>query len=238
MYKYLGFVAGLSMLAFAGVASAANITDVEFDGDADIQVSENERFDASVRIQLSDSEEVESVEVDLSDSRSPVCFDVKNAVGSGTRTISIDNIKAPKDEGNYDITVRVFGIDGAGANNDCDEDIGSEIANDTLYNVIEVDEDASNDDDEDLGGDDSSMPSWLKALFAALGIDPSKPTPSKPAYCAGIVWYNGMNAAAAQASLLATPHASSFHNIGVYAPTGHWGNASMSANASATAACK
>lgn len=63
------------------------------------------------------------------------------------------------------------------------------------------------------------------------------PTPAKPTYCAGMVTYNGGNAYAAQSWLLATPQAHFFTDIGVYAPTGYWGNASKSAAAGAAAAC-
>lgn len=64
-----------------------------------------------------------------------------------------------------------------------------------------------------------------------------KPVDTKPSYCASIVWYNGSNAWAAQQSLLSTPHASHFHDIGVYSPTGKWLNASKAASAAAMVAC-
>ena len=63
--------------------------------------------------------------------------------------------------------------------------------------------------------------------------------PSKPAYCTGMVTYNGSNAWAAQAWLLSQPMFNArFHAAGVFAPTGNWKSISQAAYAEAVAACQ
>lgn len=78
-------------------------------------------------------------------------------------------------------------------------------------------------------------PDMKLLLDIVIGSFPT--TPTKPAYCAGMVSYNGSNAYAAQAWLLTTPQAHFFTDIGVYSPTGNWKTASMNAQAATITAC-
>lgn len=230
-YKIASAVIGAGLMLSPLSALAASFTNVEFDnGDVTVQGTAGQVVNVKIRIVVPAGEVVEQLETDvLSDSLAPVCEAVGGSKGleEGTHFVT-RQVKLPPNTGTYTLQVKGSGVFGAFSAIDC---INSNVGSNSFSSALKV-VGGSSTSGPVLGGDDF----WTKiAKMIADAIAATKP--SKPAYCAGLVAYNGVNASAAQASLLATPHASFFTSKGIYAPTGYWGTISMTASAAAAAAC-
>lgn len=244
----IAVAAGVAFLATAGLASAASITNVEYsNGDVTIQGNAGQSVNGKVRVVVPNNQEVEFVEFDvISDSLAPVCVDT-GRLQEGTHWISIPgDVKFPPNTGTYSLNVTTHGIFGGLAADDCEGDQnGSNSFGSSVRTV-------GGSTGTSVSGDTfSSLQAMIQSLMAQVaclttggawdGVAKAcgaKPAPAKPAYCATRVAYVGNNAWAAQAWLLANGFNAPFNSVGVYQPTGFWGNASMTASATADAACK
>lgn len=182
MNKLLGLIAGASLFLVAGTAGAAtNITHLTLDGKTNVTVDEGDSVDARVVYDLTSGDDVESASWEIVDSGLPkTCVNVSDRITDGTFNSSFTIDTDGASEGTWDVQIRLFGTNGEGSNQNCE---GSADDTMTFTNRITVEE--SNDDD--LGGDDDNMPSWLKALLAALGVGGSNPpTPAPSTKCAAV----------------------------------------------------
>lgn len=232
-------------LALPFAASAASITNVEYqNGDVTVQGNAGQSVSGKVRVVVANNEEVERVQFDvISDNLAPVCVDV-GRLQEGTHFISIPgDVKFPPNTGTYSLEVKTAGLFGGLAAIDCTSNVnGSNSFGSSVRTV---------GGSTTYSGSTDSLMALIATLQAQIGCMISggtwdatakacgaKPAPAKPAYCATRVAYNGSNAFAAQAWLMANGFAGPFGAIGVYAPTGFWGAASTAANAQAVAACQ
>ena len=236
------FVSAIVLFGGFGIASAASFTNVEFsNGDVTIQGNGGQTVSAKLRIVVGAGEVVEKVQHDvISDGLAPVCVAVGGSKGleEGTHFVDIQ-VKLPPNTGTYSLDVQGSGIFGAFTTVDCTSDVVGSASFGGALKVVGSSS-SSSGGSIGLGGvsfqDLLDMIKELTLQIAALKAAPA--VPAKPAYCASMTWYNGSNAWLAQASLLASPHASGFHAIGVFQPTGFWGPVSSAANAAASVACK
>ena len=239
-----GAVILLGSLMFVGIASAATWTNAEFGGNTEVYGNPSANKDVTLRIIVPAGEAVEYVETDIvSDGLAPVCHKVGGNSGleEGTHSVKLP-IKLPPLPGFYDLEVDGVGIFGAIRAVDC-EDTSATHSTDSFSSVIRVIPTSAN---ADLSGEGetgivASLLAQIDALLKKIAALEEKltnpPAPTKPAFCKNIIAYNGSNAWVAQASLLANGFATPFNQIGVYSPTGFWGNASMTAASQANAAC-
>lgn len=152
------------------------------------------------------------------------------------------SVKVPPNTGTYYPTVQGAGIYGGGRSINGADNV---VLGSTGLGAVRVVANGSTSGDS-VGSSDKVAfvfkgntylvtPDMKLLLDIVIGSFPT--TPTKPAYCAGMVTYNGSNAYGAQAWLLTTPFAHFFTDIGVTSPTGNWKGASMNAQAGAMAAC-
>ena len=236
-----GMAAVLASLLFVGIASAASVTNVEFNGNTEVYGSPTSNKEVKLRVVVPPGEEVEFIETDIiSDGLAPVCTKVggNNGLQEGVHDNVRITLKLPPLPGFYDLETDATGINGAIRAIDCED--GSAVhSTDSFSSVIRVIPNSSNSSNEDLGSEESSLIASLQAmikdLMAQIAALTNPPAPTKP-MCP--MAYNGSNAWEAQAWLLANGYASGFYAIGVYAPTGFWGTVSTSAYMQAMNACK
>lgn len=226
-------VAGIVASALvANVAMAATFTNVSFsNGDVTIEGKGASTVNATFRVVVGANEVVERIQTDvLGDNLGPVCTAVGGELGlqQGTHEISLP-VKLPPNTGTYTLAVQGSGIYGAFKTVDCTNDI---VGSNSFGSALRVVAEGS------AGSVGSSGSVWGFGSFAELlaaiikGMKDADPKPACPPV------YTGSNASAVQGWLLSNGHAAPFHAIGVFAPTGFWGNASQTAYAQATAACK
>lgn len=228
-----GSLVAVALLGFAGVASAANFTNIEFEnGDVEIQGKGGSTVEATFRIVVDDGEVVEMLQTDvMGDDLGPRCMTVGGSRGLEEGTHYVDrDIKLPPNTGTYDVAVQGSGIFGGQRAIDCEDDV---VGNNTFSDALRVVGSQVDDNDDDLGGDEDDTPAWVKALIAAILGN----KPSKPAYCAQVnaaAFYHGMtgpSVTAYQSLLIANGFA-----IPAGA-TGFFGTQSAFAHAQAKAAC-
>lgn len=235
-------------LALPFAASAASITNVEYsNGDVTVQGTAGQSVNGKVRVVVSAGEEVERVQFDvISDSLAPVCIDA-NRLQEGTHFVQIPgDVKFPPNTGTYSLEVKTAGIFGGLAAIDCVSNVNGTASFGSSVRTVGT----GSTSGSSYGSVDSLM-AMIAGLQAQIGcmlsggeyntttkVCGAKPAPAKPAFCATRVAYNGMNAWAAQAWLLANGFEGPFHAVGVSTPTGNWKSASMAASAQADLACK
>ncbi len=171
----------LALFAFAGVASAASITNIEFsNGDTTYQGKGGSTVNAEFRVVVPAGEVVEQFEIDvMGDSLAPRCEEVGGSKGleEGTHFVK-RSIKLPPNTGEYDVNVRTAGNYGGTRSIDCDDNTNG---SDSFSDAVRVaSSGSSSNDDDDFGSD---KPSWLDAFLAAITAL-VKPVDTKPAYCA------------------------------------------------------
>lgn len=222
------------LLFGATMTSAATITNVEFsNGDVTVQGSAGQSVTGKVRIEVGVNEEVERVQFDvLGDNLAPVCID-SGRLQEGENFVQIPGeIKFPPNTGTYTLQVKSAGIFGGFAATNCLNNVnGTNSFNNAVRTV-------GGNSGSVGGGTIAELQAQIAELLKLIAELQNPTTPVKPAYCATRIVYNGVNASAAQAWLLANGFAGPFHAIGVYAPTGNWKSASMAASAQADVACK
>jgi hypothetical protein len=248
MYTFIKAVAVALALVFgvAATASAASFTNVEFsNGDVTIQGTGGSTVTAKVRIVVPANEVVERIQWDVvSDNLAPVCVDVGGDKGLEEGTHFVDlQVKLPPNTGTYTLAVQGSGIFGAFRTVDCTANVVGSASFSGALKVVGGSSSTGGTGSSDkvpfvFKGTTYMVSSEFKMILDIVLASLGGADNAKPAYCASLVVYNGSNASAAQASLLATPHASAFHAAGVYAPTGYWGPISISAAAAAANACK
>jgi hypothetical protein len=131
----LAFAAGVALLASAGIASAATISNVEYsNGDVTIQGNAGQSVSGKVRIVVGNNEEVEYVQFDvISDNLSPVCANV-NRLQEGTHFVNIPgDVKFPPNTGTYNLSVSSHGIFGGLAADDC---VGDQNGSNSFNNSV------------------------------------------------------------------------------------------------------
>ena len=232
----------LGSLLFVSVASAATITNAEWDGNLEVYGKPSAKKEVALRVSVPAGEVVENIGLTVGGSGLVEdCFAVGGSTGlqEGTHFVNRD-VKLPPFTGWFDLDWRTNGIFGAIQAVDCD-DTNGDMDSGSFGSVIRVITNVPSSND-DLGSEESSLIASLQAmikdLMAQIKALQNPPAPVRPAFCTNIVLYNGSNAWMAQASLLANGFAAPFNAIGVYQPPGNWLSASIAAAAQAAAACK
>lgn len=238
LYKVLG-IGALALALPAMAFASANLTHLTLDGATNATVEEGGSVDGKVTFDITSSTDVESLSWELVGSGLPqTCVNTADRIANGTFTSTFEIDTTGASEGTWDVLIKLYGDDDANVSNLCEntDQVDGQQFNDRITVTDQTDDNQA--DNDNVGS--SGKPSWLDDFLAAIAamLKPAAPVePVAPAYCKTLVTYNGMNAMAAQASLLATPHASFFHAAGVYAPTGYWGSISTQAQSAAVAAC-
>lgn len=247
MYKIIGIAAGLSLFAVAGMASAASIPsyyDALFDGQTEAWGNPNEVIDLEALVSVDSGEVLHAVSTDvIGDGIPRECQDISNVQGEQERNVSFDH-KLPPNTGDYGFEIRGYTADNMSeanahkGNTACVGDYDSLYSESDVIHVIP--DGGSSGPDEDLSGD--SMPSWLVALFAALGIDINNPAPAKPAWCSSLESYamlyvgsTGPQVSALQGILMANGF--NIPALTQGAAYGYYGSQTFSAHSSAKAQC-
>jgi len=173
MTKIIGLAVGASLLLGAGVASAASITNIEFqNGDVAIQGTGGSTVTAKVRIVVGINEVVEKIQTDvLSDNLAPICVDVGGDKGLEEGTHFVDlQVKLPPNTGTYTLAVQGSGVYGPLETVDCTSNV---VATASFSSALKVVSGSGGT----VGGSDK--PSWLDALVASIiaAVKPTAPTP-------------------------------------------------------------
>ncbi len=164
---------------------AASFTNVSFEnGDVTISGTGGSTVSATFRLTVPAGQVVEYVEVDvLGDSLAPVETSVGGTQGlqEGTHDVTL-SVKLPPNTGTYTVQVKGAGIYGGLRSINAADGV---VAGPTSFsNAVRVVASGST-----VVGGDSSMPSWLAALIAAL--KPTTPTPAPSSACSE---YNSLKA--------------------------------------------
>lgn len=223
-------------MLFAGTASAASITNVEFgNGDVTVQGNAGQNVPGKVRVVVANNEEVERVEFDIiSDNLAPVCADI-GRLQEGTHFVQIPgDVKFPPNTGTYTLQVKTAGIFGGLAAIDCTSNVNGTASFGSAVRTV------GGNTSSNVGGSTvqtqiDALALSLKALtdaVAKLVAGGGTTAPTKPACpVTGDAW-------AVQTWLFANGYANHFTSKGVYAPTGFYGPITAGAVAAATLACK
>src|SRR3990167_8511150 len=228
----------LGSLLFVSVASAATISNAEWDGNLEVYGKPGAKEKVTLRISVPAGEVVENIGLTVGGSGLVEdCFAVGGSTGLQEGTHFVDrDVKLPPFTGFCELDWRTNGIFGAIHAVDCDDSNG-DMDSDSFGSVIRVITTPPSNNDDDLGSEENSLIASLQAmikdLMAQIAALKNPPAPTKPAFCATRIAYNGTNAWSAQAWLLANGFAAPFNAIGVYTPTGNWLGASQAASAQA-----
>lgn len=136
MSKSINITLSLALALFlgmAGIAMAADVTNLEFDGDVAIEGKAKTMVDATARLVIPSGEAVEYVQTNVvGDGLAPVCHNIKDK-SEGTHFVDLD-LKMPPEIDFYDVDVDLFGIFGVFTSNGCDFDnhVGSAGFSDVL----------------------------------------------------------------------------------------------------------
>lgn len=232
MKKLVTVLAGATML-FAGVAAAADVTNVEFsNGDVTVQGKAGESVSGKVRVVVNVNEEVEYAQFDiLGDNLAAVCVET-GRLQEGTHFIDIpSDVKFPPNTGTYDLQVKTSGIFGGLAAIDCQNNVNeTQTFNDSVRTV------GSNANSSVGSSSMSALLAMIESLKAQIAALTAKPT--KPVYCTQmssyLVWQgqSGASVSAYQMFLI-----SNGFSIPAGA-TGYYGTQTASAAAAMAAVCK
>lgn len=144
------------------------------------------------------------------------------------------SVKLPPNTGTYNVDGQGAGIfGGIRAINGGDNVVVGPTSLGTVRVVVSGGSTSSTDTTAPMGIPQAIWDKFLAWMSGSTGS--TTPAPIKPA-CPPL--FNGANASMVQDWLLTNGYAASFNAISVYHSTGHWGNASISAYTSASAACK
>ena len=227
----------LGSLLFVGIASAATISNAEWDRNLEVYGKPGSKAEVTLRVSVPAGEVVENIGLTVGGSGLVEdCFAVGGSTGLQEGTHFVDrDVKLPPFTGFFDLDWRTNGIFGAIHAVDCDDSNG-DMDSSSFGSVIRVITTSPSNNDEDLGSAESNLIAELRAMIKDLMAQiKALQTPAKPA-CP--LAYNGSNAWEAQAWLLGNGYESGFHAKGVYVPTGFWGTISTSAYMAAMNACK
>ncbi len=124
--KFLGVVTALAFALPMAASASTNIQNLTFDGAANVTGNTSDSVPARLSVNLTGDSDIESVGYDYTgDGLDRVCVNVKDQLQTGYRVFDLkdlngnDGFTLPANTGNWDVVVTTFGIDGAGANQDC-----------------------------------------------------------------------------------------------------------------------
>lgn len=160
----------------AGVAmAAANVTFLTLDSAANATVEAGDNVSAKVTYDITgDAPDVESLSWEVVGSGLPeTCVNVADRLNSGTFTSTFDVNTAGATEGTWDVKIRIYGVDGAGTDNNCGGTINDSMNFTNRLTITENANDAgsvinntgSGNHGTNSGNDE---PSWLEGFFAHL----------------------------------------------------------------------
>ena len=176
-------VGAIMALAFPLIAGAAtDVKNLTFNGSPNVTGGRGESVTSRLSVELTGDSDVESVSYDyLGDDLDRECVDVEDQIQSGWRTFDLD-LNLPQDTGTWDVIVKTFGVDGAGANQDCQDGSTDSM---TFFDRVTVTSGGSNNGNGGTGGNGgSNQPSYIDELLALIAdlrkqlADLMKPAPT------------------------------------------------------------
>lgn len=181
-----GVMLGTMALPLSALASV-NANFLTLDGLANTTANIGDTVQAKVTYDITSDEDVESLSYEIVGSGIPeTCVDIPDQIQSGTFHPQFEMNLDGATAGTYDVKIRLFGVNGSGSEQLCQD--AHEQDNMTFTNRIAIQE---NGNDTGVvsgtgGGNgnssSSNTPSWLQALIAALR--PAAPAASSK--CAAI----------------------------------------------------
>lgn len=188
----IGLIAAASMALPMAAFASTSIANLTFAGSSNITGGKSDAVTARLSVNLTGDSDVESVSFDYNgDSLDRTCVNVDDQLQSGYRTFDLD-MTLPANTGNWDVVIKTYGIDGAGADQDCQ---GSPTDTMNFNDRITVVDDGSGVVNPTAGGTGTSVGSTNKldailasiaALIAKLGSIPTPaptPVPTVSAAC-------------------------------------------------------
>lgn len=230
------------------VSPLVALASVDFDGIAPIVFDNGNGWESSVDGDAGDIVQAKAIiDVTSDDDVNAISWDFigdflpKECVQFGEVTQSVSDlpiefdIKLPSTVGSHDLQLKVYGVNGAGRDFNCTNDVDTINVNDRLVvNIGNTNTSGNSGGGSSTGGSTvESAPAWLSVLLAQIQANmaaliaalkpvtpPTPPTGGTGSLCSMIPYGNTF---ALQAFLMANGHAGPFNAIGVYAPTGFRG---------------
>ena len=182
MFKKIivGAIVALALPLVAGAAT--DVKNLTFNGSPNVTGGRGESVTSRLSVELTGDSDVESVSYDyLGDDLDRECVDTDDQIQSGWRTFDLD-LNLPQDTGTWDVIVKTFGVDGAGANQDCQDGSTDSM---TFFDRVTVTSGGSNNGNGGTGGNGgSNQPSYIDELLALIAdlrkqlADLMKPAPT------------------------------------------------------------
>ena len=254
MFKKIivGAIVALALPLVAGAAT--DVKNLTFNGTPNVTGGRGEFVTARLSVELTGDSDVESVSYDYTgDDLDRECVDVEDQIQSGWRTFDVD-LNLPQDTGTWDMLVKTFGVDGAGANQDCQD--GSTDSQ-PFFDQVTVTSGGSNGGNGGTGGNGgSNTPSYIDELLALIAdlrkqlADMMKPAPTPvptPVVCQAQTLASGLYIGATDVSTGGKVTIAQMYlvNHGFVIPAiqysgaayGYWGAQSAAALSQALASC-
>lgn len=237
MSKFIGVLAGVALFAFAGVASAATISDARFSNNqTEIDATGGATVNGTFTLTVGPGEVVEWFRLlPAGNPFTEVSVGGQMGYQEGVHTKVPFSVKVPPNTGTYNVDAQGAGIYGG---NRAISGSDTVVVGPTSIGTVRVV--ASSNSSGDLGAADEDfwdkLTAWLEKYLAAK-------EPAKPAYCASIVTGAGFYMGSSGASVTAVQQA--LISAGFSIPAiqysgaayGYWGAQSMAAYAQAVAKC-
>lgn len=197
MKKYLiGGVVGLSMLLPLSAFAATNITNLTLDGLANTTANVGDTVNAQVTYDITSNDDVESLSWEIVGTGLPqTCVDIPDQINSGTFHPTFDIDTAGATAGTFDVKIKLFGENGAGADQLCQNSM--QVDSMSFTNRIAITESSSNSTGVGSGtghtnnSSGSGVPAWFSQFMVLLGLTRPATTPASTvnAKCTAIAPY-------------------------------------------------
>lgn len=174
-----------ALLATAAFASTTQ-TAILFDGVPSESITVGSSADARLTFNNTGNSTVQSVKVELVGSGVPgVCLDVNDQNSTGTHTVNFPVDTVGGTEGTWDVRTTTYGTVVPGANNNCDDTIGTHTTH-TFQNQLTLTDDSNsgtiaNNTGNGSGTSSGSSTSVLSQILAAITALAHPATPTPPA---------------------------------------------------------
>ena len=227
--KIVGVALALAMLALATPASAASITNVEFqNGQTTVEGLGGSTVTANFRVVVGAGEVVEQIQTDvIGDSLAPVCTSVGGELGlqQGTHSVALP-IKLPQNTGTHTLDVQGSGIFGGFRADDC---VGDVVGSASFSGALRVVSTSSSSSSTSTTSQWDALMAMLTALIAKLNAPP--PAPASSPLCTQFSTYSYLHYGSHGSQGLQTFLIQNGYSIPA-GPTGYYGPQTASAVAS------
>lgn len=176
---------GAIILLFGGVTVASastEITHLVLDGGANVSADEGDTIEAELTYDLTAGDDAESASYEIVGTGLPkTCVNIADRIESGTFKAAFDIDTTGATQGsNYDVRVIVYGTNGDGANQTC-EDGGDDTM--TFSDKVTINDEGDSDSGSGNTGSESQLDKLIKLITLWLAGQQTPPVPPVPSKC-------------------------------------------------------